>query len=32
MELICKKVLTNMLENCYALDRQTDRQTDRQIR
>ena len=22
---ICKKVLTNMFENCYALDRQTDR-------
>ena len=22
MELICKKVLTDMLENCYVLDRQ----------
>ena len=25
MELICKKVLTNMFENCCALDRQTDK-------
>ena len=25
MELICKKGVTNMLDNCYALDRQTDK-------